>query len=380
MTKRRGHNEGSIRLRADGRWEAKISLPDGKRKSMYGKTRKEVQDKLRAAQRDLHAGLDIGRKSQTLAQFLNHWLNELAKPTTRPSTWTSYDSYIRNHIVPGIGHHRIADLTPQHVQAFLNSRSKMGLSPRTVTYIRAILRKALSYPVKWGDVQRNVAALTDAPTAVQRPVKPLSVDELRTFLGSCRGHWYWPLFGVAALTGLRQGELLGLSWNDVDLESGVMHVRHALQRIDGTPTLVEPKTDRSRRSLPLTRTAIYLLRAQRLQQTERQMFLGPEWNNPDDLVFTSTIGSHCNPSNVTHTFQKLLTASGLPRQRFHDLRHCNASLFLAAEVSARDVMEFLGHSQIALTLNTYSHVMPVAMRLAADRLDAFVALDLEPTG
>jgi len=182
--------------------------------------------------------------------------------------------------------------------------------------------------------------------------------------------WLGPLFTVAIASGLRQGELLGLRWEDIDLAAGELRVRHALQRIDGKPTLVEPKTTRSRRTINLPAVAVDALRTQRVRQVERHLLLGVRWMGNDDLVFTSTVGTPCNPSNVTHRLQAVLKAAGLPRQRFHDLRHCTASLLLAGGEHPRVVMEVLGHSQIALTMNTYSHVIPAAMKGAASRLDA----------
>nr|MBA2278316.1 site-specific integrase [Chloroflexia bacterium] len=146
---RRGHNEGTVRQRPDGTWEARLSLPNGKRKSLYSKTRREVQDKLRAAQRDLDAGLDVGARQQTVAQFLTRWLEDTARPTVRPSTYASYAGHVHHHLIPALGHHPLTKLTPQHVQKLLNDKQRSGLSPRTVTYMRAVLRRALGYAVKW---------------------------------------------------------------------------------------------------------------------------------------------------------------------------------------------------------------------------------------
>ncbi|CAA9560368.1 MAG: hypothetical protein AVDCRST_MAG73-3629, partial [uncultured Thermomicrobiales bacterium] len=161
--KRRGHNEGNIKQRTDGLWEARVSLPGGKRKSLYGKTRKDVQDKLRAALRDLDAGLDLGTARQTVGQFLDTWLADVVKPTLAPKTYESYAVMCRVHIKPGLGHHQLSRLTPQHVAALLKAKQDAGLSPRTVQYIRAVLRIALNRALKWQLVPRNVVTLTDSP-------------------------------------------------------------------------------------------------------------------------------------------------------------------------------------------------------------------------
>ncbi len=159
-----------------------ISLPDGKRKSYYGKTRGEVRDKLRAAMRDAENGLDLTAGRQTVGQYMTRWLVDVARPKLRPGSFRSYESYVRVHIVPELGHYDLAKLTPQHVQAFLNAKSAAGLSPRTVQYIRAILRRALGQALKWSLVTRNVAALVDPPRSVSKQVVPLTASQARAFI------------------------------------------------------------------------------------------------------------------------------------------------------------------------------------------------------
>lgn len=365
---RRGHGEGSIRLRSDGRWESMPSLPNGSRKSFYGKTRKEVQDKLRVAKRALEDGLDVGTKDQSVAKYLEHWLEEIAKPGIRPGTYRSYELHVRLHIIPSIGHIKLSKLTPQDVQNLLNAKARSGLSPRSVQLTRATLRRALSYAVKWSMVPRNVASLVDPPTVTKKPVEPLSASQVRVFLSHSKDDRLGPLFHVAIASGLRQGALFGLEWEDVDFDAGTLRVRHALQRIDGVPSLVETKTVRSRRTIPLPASALHALRIQQDRQRFERQVAGSRWRE-SNFVFTSTVGTSLESRNVTHRFQQLIEAAGLPRQRFHDLRHCCASLMLLQGVSARTVMETLGHSQIALTMNTYAHIAPELQRDAADRLD-----------
>ena len=308
-------------------------------------------------------------KRQTVAGFLDDWLEHTAKPTIRPSTYVSYSSLVRIHLKPGIGHHQLAALTPQHVQALMNSRRAAGLSPTTITRMRAVLRRALGQALKWGLVTRNAAALTDPPRVVTTPVQPLTLEQARHLMHAARDDMHGPLLTVAIATGLRQGELFGLRWTDVDLERGVLRVSHAMQRVGKVATFIEPKTARSRRTINLPTFAVEALRVQRVRQNERRLFHGPDWADWN-LVFSSSIGTPLNPSNVIHRFHKILERAGLPRQRFHDLRHCAASLLLAAGEHPRVVMDVLGHSQIALTMNTYSHVIPAAMKGAASRLDA----------
>lgn len=368
-TKRRGHGEGSIKQRTDGLWEARVSLPNGKRKSLYGKTRKEVQDKLRAALRDLDAGLDLSAGRQTVGQFLDRWLADSVKSTVRPRTYDSYAQLVRLYLKPDLGHHQLSKLTPQHVQAMMTARTAAGLSPRTVQYARAVLRRALGQAMKWGLVSRNVATLVDPPRSAKKPVTPLTPEQARAFITYTADDRLGPLFHVAIASGLRQGELFGLRWEDVDLDAGVLWVRHALQRVDGALTLVEPKTALSRRAVTLPASAVAALRVQKDRQTFERAAAGELWQE-GGYVFTSSVGTPLNPSNVAKRLHALLETAGLPHQRFHDLRHCAASLLLAGGVAPRTIMGILGHSQISLTMNTYAHLSPALERDAARALDA----------
>jgi integrase len=218
-------------------------------------------------------------------------------------------------------------------------------------------------------VARNVATLVQPPRVQRYEISPLDADQAQRLLSAIRGDRLEALFSVALAIGLRQGEALGLRWQDVELDAGILRIRHALQRIDGELVLVEPKTMRSRRTIQLPSLAVGALREHRVRQSAERALVGEEWND-QDFVFTSQLGRPLHGATVTHRFQKLLAAAGLPRQRFHDLRHGCATLLLAQGVSARVVMDVLGHSAITLTLNTYSHVVPALQTEAARRMDA----------
>ena len=372
---RRGHHEGTIRQRPDGTWEARLTLPAGKRKSLYAKTRREAQDKLRASRRDLEYGLDLSARSQTVGKFLSDWLETTARPTLRPKTLHSYAQLVRLYIVPAVGSVPLAKLTPQHVQRMMQEMTAKGLSPRTVQYTRAVLRRALGYALKWGLVTRNVATLVDPPRSVRTPVKPLTGEQARTFITFVkqRDDRLWPLFTTAIMTGLRSAELLGLRWTDVDLNAGALRVSQTLQRIDGQWRFVEPKSKHSARTLSLPASVIAALRIQKDRQAFERRVAGDLWQEWG-LVFTTPKGTPLEPSNLNGRLHALLDAAGLPRQGMHSLRHCCASILLVQGVSPRVVMEQLGHSQISLTMDTYSHVMPAMLRDAADALDAAFAI------
>lgn len=372
---RRGANEGNIYKRADGRWEARMNLgyKAGKRvrKSFYGETRRAVQDQLSRALREADQGIAPTDGRLTLARYLARWLSDAVRPSVRPSTFRAYEMHVRLYLIPDLGSTPLARLTAIQVQAMLNARLKTGLSPRTVHHIRAVLRKALNQAVRWGLLSRNVATMVDPPRTTSVEIRPLSPRDARALLGAVKGDRLEALFTVALALGLRQGEALGLTWADVDLDSGTLTIRRALQRVAGKLQFIEPKTTRSRRTVALPPIVVASLRAHRARQLEERLFAGSRWQEKD-LVFTTSIGSPLDGPNVTHRLQRLLDEASLPRMRFHDLRHACASLLLAQGVHPRVVMEALGHSQISLTMNTYSHVLPTLQREAAHRMDVLL--------
>ena len=373
---RRGHNEGSIYQReSDGKWVASVNLgygPDGKRKVIYGDTRKEVAEKLKIVLRDQQQGLPIATERQTVGQFLGRWLQDSAKPTVRASTYTSYEVFVRLHIVPTLGRVPLQQLTPQQIQTLLNQKHDSGLSNRSVQYIHAVLRRALGQAYKWGLVPRNVATLVDPPRVKHSEVQPWTPDQARAFLTFVKGDRLEARYSVALALGLRRGEAIGLRWADVDLDNGTLTVRAALQRIGGKLQLVETKTDKSRRTIQLPKVAIAALKEHRIRQLEERLLAGSQWRD-SGMVFTSTIGTPLEPRNVNRRFDQLIKKAEVPRIRFHDLRHTCASLLLVQGVPMRVVMEIRGHSRIAVTMDIYSHVLPELQRDAADKMDAMLS-------
>lgn len=374
---RRGHGEGSIYKAADGRWRAVVDLgwQLGKRKRKYlsGKTRREVQEKLNAALRAKQRGLSIDTDERlTVGSFLDRWLEQVSKPAVRTSTYDSYSDLIRLHLKPELGSVRLAALTPQHIQGMLSRKLAAGLSPIRVRYLRAMLRAALVQAVKWDMVPRNVADLVSGPRVPTAEIKPLTPEQARSMLAAVRDDRLEALYVLAIATGLRQGELLGLRWQDVDPERRTLQVSMALHRENGSYLLDEPKTPRSRRAIVLPRLAAEALIRHRKRQAEERALAGPTWRDWP-LVFTTDRGAPLNSSSITHRFQSLLERAGLPRQRFHDLRHGTASLLLAQGVQPRAIMGTLGHSNIGMTMDTYSHMSPAMDLDVAERMDAILA-------
>jgi len=373
---RRGANEGTISLRKDGRWQARLHLGyeagRRRRKSFYGHTRREVQEQLTRALRDQQQGIPVATdERQTVEQYLRRWLTDAVRPSVRASTYAAYEMHLRLYLIPELGRIPLARLTPQHVQALINAKLRSGLAPRSVLHMRAVLRRALNQALRWGLVPRNVATLVDPPRVPRYEVQAITPQQARAFLDAVRGDRLEGLYTVALAVGLRQGEVLGLRWEDLDLEGGFLTVRHALQRVGGRLQLVEPKTRLSCRTIAMPPLVVGALREHRKRQLQERLWAGSRWHE-GGYVFATTIGTPLDGTNVTHHLQALLLGADLPRQRFHDLRHACASLLLAQGVHPRVVMEMLGHSQIGLTMNTYSHVIPALKREAADQMEAIL--------
>jgi integrase len=365
---RRINGEGTIYRRKDGRWCAMVTLEDGGRKVLYARSRQEISEKLKRAIGARQDGSLVRDERQTLSEYLEEWLRETAKPRIRPSTFTSYESIVRKHISPVLGRVPVRKLTPQEVQRWLNAKHQRGLNTRRM---HGILRAALNQGVKFGVVPRNVATMVTPPRTPSYEIEPFSPDQIKTLLEALQGHRLEALYSVAIAMGLRQGEALGLRWEDVNFKIGTLRVRYALQRIDGRFELVEPKTQKSRRILYLPAVTLDSLKEHRARQAAERLAAGPDWTD-SGLVFTTPTGTPIDSKNLTLSFQRFLKRIGLPKRRFHDLRHSCATLLLVQGVPSRVVMETLGHSQISLTLNTYSHVPTELQREAATRMNDFL--------
>jgi integrase len=368
--RRRGHGEGSIFKRKDGRWAASITLENHKRKTFYGKTKKEVQERLKKAQLELHQGTFIVRAQQTVAQYLHGWL-EVHKQAIRPRSQERYEAIIRLHLVPRLGNIPLAKLTAQHLEELYIEKLEEGLSPTTVTAVHTMLHTALEKAVRLGLVSRNVCDLVSPPRKVQKEIKPLSPQQVLQLLEAAKGHPQETLFILALTTGMRRGELLGLKWQDLDFEKGVLQVRRALTRM---PTGLgyretEPKTKMSRRSIVLISFAIEALKKHRDRQLEMKARAGEAWQE-HDYVFSTPLGTHLSPGHdVLVQLKILLKKAGLPEIRFHDLRHSTATLLLSKGVHPKVVQEILGHSEISMTMDTYSHVLPTMQKSAMNELN-----------
>lgn len=372
MSKKRGNSEGSIVKRPDGRWEARLTLPDGRRKSFYAKTRQEAARRLAEAVRDRDRGLPIAGERQTVAQFLATWL-DIIKPTIGVSTWKRYEEIVRLHLAPKLGMHSLAKLTPQHVQALYASKLETGLSSTTVHHIHAALHVALESAVSLDLVARNVADRVTPPQMRRHEMAVLSPWQSRALLGAIASDEFEALYVLALTAGMRQGELLALRWRDLDLDAGWLHIHVTVRKLRGQFIYAPPKTKRSRRAVALTSLAVAALQRHRVRQAEAKTMVGPAWQD-NDLVFVDAVGGPLDGKHLLrHYFRPLLQRAGLPAIRFHDLRHTTATLLLAQGIHPKVVSEMLGHTTIGITLDTYSHVLPEMQREAASSLERLLS-------
>lgn len=357
MAKRRSKGEGSIFQRSNGLWVAQINLPSGKRKVKYSRNQKAVREWLLSQRDALKRGMLVEADKITVSDFIDRYMSDVAAHTLRPKTFESYEYIVRLHIKPEIGNVRLSQLKPDQLQALYTLKLNQGLSRRTVQYIHAVLHRSLKQALRWGLVSRNVADLVEAPTVKRVSPRTLTVDEIKKFLEEVKNDRLYPLY-VLAFTGMREGELLGLMWEDIDFFSKTIHVRHAVTQLAGKGLVItEPKSDKSKRAIAIPDFMIDVLWDYR------------EKTGKEGLVFHTSTDKPISPRNLTRHFKTHLKKAGLPDIRFHDLRHTTATLLLSEGVHPKVVQEMLGHSQINLTLDTYSHVLPDIQREAAEKMN-----------
>ncbi len=380
MSRRRGGGEGSIRERRPGLWEARVTVgfdAHGRqlRRSIYGKTRADVAARMTASLAKLADGVAPASDRQKLRDFLASWIE--AQTNIRPNTKRRYRGLIDHQIVPLLGGLRLGQLTPQHVGMALQQAVASGLAPRTANHARAVLRTALADAQRWGTVTRNAAALAEPLEVARHRNAAVRPEEARAILDAFAGSDLEAVVATAIYLGMRQGEILGLRWNDVDIDNRLIKVTTALQRVPAAERpspemmfrLADPKTEQSRRTLRMPTPLAAILAAHRQKQIEARLRAGPAWSETlAGLVFTNPIGQPLEPTGVTHRFQGGLRRAGLAERRFHDLRHAAATLMLASGIELKVVSSVLGHSTIGITADTYADVLQELHDDAADRM------------
>ena len=377
---------GYIRRRGKGSWEVTVDLgrdpTTRRRRRRFLAVRGTKRDAERALAEAVHqrdTGVDVTPGKLTVADYLHRWLRDYAAYNVAPSTLDRYTGIIKHHLIPVLGSLRLRDLRPAHIQgAYGRSLAAGGradgavgaLAPRTVLHHHRLLHEALSHAVRWQLIARNPADAATAPRPGRPEMRVLDAEEAGRLLEAAAETPFYGLIYLALATGARLGELLALRWRDVELRRGVMQITRTARRFSGRGVIYsEPKTHRSRRPIALSSETTQILSEHRQSQVERRLLLGSAYAG-EDLVFASPTGHPLDDSNLRRAFARTVAAAGLPRLRFHDLRHTAATLMLSAGVHPKVVSERLGHATVGITLDTYSHVLPDLQRDAAEALDS----------
>lgn len=367
--KRRGRGEGCIGYRKDRNcWQGVVTIgydATGKRKRrvVYGATKQAVQAKLVRMHGQKLDGNLVNPCKLRLGEYLDQWLENTAKRTVRSTTYESYETLSRLHLKPHLGGVRLTQLTPAHIDGLLRHLDAADLSPRRQQMAFAILRQALNHAVKRSLVLRNVCLVVETPKVEHREMHPLTQEQAQRFLKAAETDRHYALYVLALTIGARQGELLGLEWNDIDFEERTLHIRRTLTESNGALVTGPPKTKRGTRRVRIPQVAVDALLAHRKRMEDAGL-------SGNARVFCDLLGGPIRRQNLQRrSFKPLLARAGCPEVRFHDLRHSYATLALANGVQIRVVSDSLGHSRSSVTIDTYAHVLPSQERSAADRMD-----------
>ena len=381
MAKKRANGDGSIRKRKDGRWEGRYVVGHdpitGKMisRNVLGKTQAQVKEKLRTAIENSKR-LDYTQTGKyTVGQWMDEWFEAYAKVKVRPSSHQTYKGYIENHIKPNIGDIPIEKLTSLQLQKFYrllltegrvprieSEKQPKGLSAKTVRNINQVISSAMDMAVRHKLILTNPTEGCELPKVEHREMKTLPAERLGAFLREAKESGVYELYYLDLATGLRRGELLGLKWEDIDLQNGVIHVRRQVARVDGEVKELPLKTKNSYRNISISQDAVAML-------TEM------EAHRSSDYVFPSSTGGPISPDSVNNMLHRVLKRAGLPSIRFHDLRHTFATLALQNGVDIKTVSGMLGHFSAGFTLDTYAHVTTSAQKEAARTMGNVLAVE-----
>lgn len=369
MASKRGNSEGTIRKRpSDNRWEARYVDAAGERRSIYGKTRKEVADQLNSALKERQLGIAAPNARQTVGDYLASWIAGY-KQRCALTSYERNERTVRCHLIPGLGKKVLAKLSPQEVEMYYTRELEAGTSAFTVGMCHKVLRQALNDALRLGLVHRNVVSLVKPPRAPSPEMEFFTEEQARTLVSAASGNRLEALIVLALATGMREGEMLALRWDDLDVDSATILVRANVVITREGKLRHDGKTGHSRRRIALPSIAIEALRRHRAHQAEERLRLGSLWED-NNLIFPNMFGRIYDANNWrTSWFYPLLKHAGLPRIRPHGLRHTAATLLLARGVPVKVVSEMLDHANVGITLSIYGHVLPHMQQEAASVMD-----------
>jgi len=378
MARRRGNNEGSIYQRKDGLWCGQISL-GGRRLTKYGKSQKEVREWIKEMLAKIDGGLTYEGTTVTLDRFVELWLSgkELSR---RPKTVIQYRQIAETHILPTLGKLRLQEIRPAHIKQLYILKKAEGRGDRTVQMIHTALHNILKQAVREGILGRNPVEAVERPKVEQVEMQTLNDEQARGLLISAADSPFEAVYYLALTTGMREGELLGLKWSDLDWNKGVLHVQRQLQQIEGQGyVLVPPKTKAGRRQIKVGSGTLKQLEAHRNRQDLQKASAGERWQE-NDLIFPTTIGTLLDYKRVTAEFKRILKNAGLPDIRFHDLRHTSISSLLEMGMPINTVQRRAGHTKASTTVDIYGHASVRSQEDAAEKIEEWItpiAVDLQ---
>jgi integrase len=376
--KRRGHNEGTVfYLASRDRWVVDVTVSTGKRKRFYFKTKQEAIRGRNELLREVEQSTLATGPRRKLGEYLEDWIENVHKDELRISTYVKYKKLIK-YIVAELGNVWLQKLTPEQVRRFYTRLGKKkedggrGLSSKTIHEVHGVLHLALENAVRWSYVSRNVCDLVKPPRIVSREPTPLTLEQAQALLETVREHRLEVLLAVAVVTGMRRGELVALRWSNIDFKRKTLLVLHTVDYIPKYGYVeTEPKTKAGKRLVKLPDFLLDMLKQHRAKLLEQQLKKGVAWENRD-LVFPDLRGGYFNPGYLDKVFAKLLREAGVPHMPFHDLRHSAATILLSMGVNIKVIQQLLGHSDIAITLRIYGHLLPSMQDEAVEKWeDAF---------
>lgn len=377
---KRANGEGNVRQRPNGRWEGRVSYVDpttDKRKSVsvYGATDKECRAELKKVRQRIEEGKPAKDSADTLASWLKTWReSSLAASTRKPTTKALYGSLSRKHLEGNaIGNKQLDKLKPSDVEKLIVDLRAAKLSDSTVRQVYTVLRQALDVAVRDDLLAVNPAAKVARPGVARQEAKYLPAADVARLLDAAKGLRYYVAVVLMAATGLRRGEVAGLLWSDLDLDKGELTVRHTLSRVDGALVLTEPKTNRSRRRVPLHAGLVTALKTWRAQQLQERLAAGDQWTDTK-VVFATELGTMVDPRNMLRTVELAATKAGIENVGAHTMRHSAAVAWLESGTHIKAVADLLGHSSISITGDLYGHTSDDTARAAVDGLGKALGL------